>query len=151
MADKSTTITKLETTHSPVPNGQGFAITASVAWAGPNHVHGDVEFFADGESIATHRTDKNGVASTSVAGGLMKAGEHEFTATFHGDGYNDASTSEPLVVMLSPAAGEPWPGEEAPEPKVATDPAIPQPVDLSKPVEPAPLFPTPAPAPAIAQ
>lgn len=135
MADKSTTITKLETTHSPVPNGQGFAITAYVAWAGPNHVHGDVEFFADGESIATHRTDKNGVATTSIAGGLMKAGEHAFTATFHGDGYNDASTSEPLVVMLVPADGEPWPGEDIDTPTQA--------VTTTVPVQPTPVVPPP--------
>lgn len=112
MADKSDTITRLEITHNPVPYGQGFSLSAHVDTAGPNRVHGDVEFFADGESIATLRTDSTGVAAHGIGGGLLPAGEHEFSATFHGDGYNGDSTSEPLVAMLTPAPGEPWPTKD---------------------------------------
>lgn len=182
MADKSTTITKLEVTHNPVPHGQGFSVSAHVTPAGPNRVHGDVEFSCDGAQLGIARTDSMGVAAIGVPGGLIHAGAHEFGAVFHGDGYNAESTAEVLSVVLAPADGEVWPADDkvekfkgsAPvakdgvvEPVVvkepmrtgiagsdvnvhpnAPNPAIPQPVDLSKPVAPLPLIPT-APAPAV--
>jgi hypothetical protein len=173
MADKSQTITKIEVTHNPVPHGQGFSVSAHVTPAGPNRVHGDVDFTCDGAALGTARTDSTGVAAIGVPGGLIHAGAHEFGAAFHGDAYNDASTAEVLSVVMAPAEGEAWPAEDkvekftgsapadakpavepvvVPEPHVppAPDPLAPQPVDLSKPIEPAPLIPTranPQPAP----
>lgn len=112
MADKSTTITKLEVTHNPVPHGQGFSVSAHVTPAGPNRVHGDVEFSCDGAQLGIARTDSTGVAAIGVPGGLIHAGAHEFGAVFHGDGYNAESTAEVLSVVLAPADGEVWPADD---------------------------------------
>lgn len=112
MADKSTTITRLEVTHNPVPHGQGFSVSAHVTPAGPNRVHGDVEFSCDGAQLGIARTDSTGVAAIGVPGGLIHAGAHEFGAVFHGDGYNAESTAEVLSVVLAPADGEVWPADD---------------------------------------
>lgn len=112
MTDKSTTITKLEVTHNPVPHGQGFSVSAHVTPAGPNRVHGDVEFSCDGAQLGIARTDSTGVAAIGVPGGLIHAGAHEFGAVFHGDGYNAESTAEVLSVVLAPADGEVWPADD---------------------------------------
>jgi hypothetical protein len=103
MPDLSKTITAVRFSHNPVPFGQGFSISAHVTPGGPHHVHGDVEFFADGDSLqAPVRTDSTGVAVIGVPGGLLKPGTHEVSAKFAGDGYNAASESEPVNVVLSP-------------------------------------------------
>jgi hypothetical protein len=149
MADKSTTITKLEISQNPVAYGQGFSVSAHVTPAGPNRVHGDVDFTCDGAALGTARTDSTGVAAIGVPGGLVHPGAHEFGASFRGDGYNAASDAEVVSVMLSPADGEPWPAEDkvekfkgsaapAPEPVV-------EPVPVKEPVKAAPVPPPVAP------
>lgn len=137
MANKSQTITKLEFTHNPVPPGQGFAVKAHVLTGGPNRVHGDVEFFVDGKSSCTCRTDSHGGAIYEVPGGLLSAGDHEVTATFHGDGYSAESTSEPIVAVVNPTPGQPWPN----------DGPMPEPDAVSTPIETAPLAPAATPEP----
>ena len=132
-AIRSQSMTKIEFSHSPVPPGQGFAVKATVSAAGPHHVHGDVEFFVDGKSVATRRTDRNGVAIYEVPGGLLSAGDHEIYATFHGDAKNESSTAETLVAVLAPAPGETWPGGKL--------------VESAPVVQPEPLFPLIRPAP----
>jgi hypothetical protein len=145
MADKSKTITKLEVTHNPVPHGQGFSVSAHVTPAGPNRVHGDVEFSCDGAPLGTARTDSTGVAAIGVPGGLIHAGAHEFGAAFHGDGYNEASTAEVLSVVLAPADGEAWPADDKVEkftgsaPSAGAKPVV-EPVLVR---EPAPIVPPP--------
>lgn len=127
MAELSTTITKLRVTHNPVPWGQGFSVSAHITPAGHHHVHGDVEFFADGETLGRARTDSTGVAAIGVPGGLVKPGPHEMTARFHGDGYNAASDSEPLVVNLAPAEGDPWPSADEVEKFRGSKPVVDEP------------------------
>ena len=146
MADKSPTSTWLESSHNPVQPGQGFSLSAHVNRVGHHHVHGDVEFACDGEQIGgtAHRTDSTGVAAIGIPGGSIPAGEHTFTAKFLGDGYNDASESESLVVNLIPAEGEERPEAQevaaepvpsAPEPESDEAPHVmplpPEPIDES--------------------
>lgn len=155
MSNQSPTSIKVEVSRKSVPHGIGFSVSAAVSPTGPNRVHGDVEFFADGMPIAQARTDSTGVAAVGIPGGLLPAGEHDFGAIFHGDPYNAASKSESVSVMLEPAPGEAWPVKKAaPQHEgvaaqtggtAPTDPNQPQPGNVAQqaiiPTAPAPLPP----------
>jgi hypothetical protein len=143
MADLSSTITKLEVTHNPVPWGQGFSLSAHISTAGPNRVHGDVEFFADGASLGIARTDSTGVAAIGVPGGLVHPGAHEFGAAFRGDAYNEPSEAEVMVINMSPAIGDPWPVEDQVEKFKGANPPEPEPMVRPVPVREEPLPPEP--------
>jgi hypothetical protein len=146
MTELSQTITKLEASHNPVASGQGFSLSAQVTPAGPNHVHGDVDFTCDGAALGTARTDRFGVARIGVPGGLVHAGPHEFGAKFRGDAYNATSDAEVLVVNLNPAEGDPWPAEDKVEKFKGSNPPAPEPkvrpvfVKEPEPVVESPLF-----------
>ena len=97
---KATPTTTLGAGPDPTPFGTAVPLTATVA--GGYFPTGSVTFKEGATTIATVPLGTGGTASASATG--LAAGSHTFTATYSGDGNNNAGADGTVSHVVSPAA-----------------------------------------------
>ena len=100
----ATTLKLVSSAATSVPGGT-ITYTATISSQGPPTPTGALNFYVDGVSFGTATLDGNGNATLSTT--ATPVGAHMITATYSGDGYSAAATSNALSVSIEDFSASP--------------------------------------------